>query len=85
MRQTIVAYRENRIRLDRLVRELTSRISALESVSDSEWVEELRTFRNNLEYVNAFWIDSGRSALTEQESQAVDEVLGELEAMLIEY
>ncbi len=83
--KSIEAFRNGRLSLDRLSWELKSRIALLEGVADDAWVEELRAFRNQVEYVNAFWIDSGRSHLTEDERREVEEALAELQAMLLRY
>lgn len=85
MRKAADSYRDGRLALDRLVWELKSRISALQGVADQEWVEELRSAWWQLESVNAFWIESGRPELTEDERREVDEGLDELLPMLVEY
>lgn len=85
MREATDSYRAGRLPLDRLVWELKSRIAALQSVADQEWVEELRSAWWQLESVNAFWIESGRAELTEDERREVDEGLDELLPMLVEY
>lgn len=61
------------------------RIAALQGVADQEWIEELRSAWWQLESVNAFWIESGRAELTEDERREVDEGLDELLPMLVEY
>ena len=81
----VSSYRAGRLPLNRLVWELKSRISALQGVADTEWVEELRSAWLQLEYVNAFWIESGRTEMTEDEKREVDEGLDELLPMLVEY
>lgn len=85
MREAAGAYEAGRLPLDRLVWELKSRISALQGVAEQDWVEELRSRWWQLEYVNAFWIESGRTDLTEDERREVNEALDELRPMLIEY
>jgi|SRR5919109_4914834 hypothetical protein len=85
MREMVSSYRAGRLPLNRLVWELKSRISALQGVADTEWVEELRSAWLQLEYVNAFWIESGRTEMTEDEKREVDEGLDELLPMLVEY
>lgn len=85
MREAADAYEAGHLSLDRLVWELKSRISALQGVADQEWVEELRSKWWQLEYVNPFWIESGRAELTEDERRQVSEALDELRPMLIEY
>jgi hypothetical protein len=85
MREAADDYEAGRLPLDRLVWELKSRISALHGIADQEWVEELRSSWWDLEYVNAFWIESGRSDLTDEERRQVSEALDELRPMLVEY
>jgi hypothetical protein len=85
MLEAVASYRDGRLSLDRLVWELKSRIAALAGVADQEWVEELRSAWWQLESVNAFWIESGRAELTEDERRDVDEGLDELLPMLVEY
>lgn len=85
MREAAASYRNGRLPLDRLVWELKSRIAALQGVADQEWVEELRSAWWQLESVNAFWIESGRAELTEEERREVDEGLDEFLPMLVEY
>lgn len=85
MREAASSYRDGRLPLDRLVWELKSRIAALQGVADHEWVEDLRSAWWQLESVNAFWIESGRAELTEDERREVDEGLDELLPMLVEY
>lgn len=85
MREAVLSYRDGRLPLDRLVWELKGRISALRDVADQEWVEELRSAWWQLEYVNAFWIESGRVELTDEERQQVSDGLDELLLMLVEY
>src|SRR5881296_2546198 len=85
MRGAMDRYRAGGLTLDRLAWELKSRISALNGGSDQAWVEELRSAWNQIEYVNAFWIESGRESLTGDERKSVDEALVELSVMLLEY
>lgn len=65
--------------------ELKSRISALQGAADQEWVEGLRSAWWPLESVNAFWIESGRAELSEDERREVAEALVELLPMLLAY
>ena len=64
---------------------LKSRIAALRGLADDEWVDELRALWNQLEYLNAFFIDSGRPTLMPEERDEVADALGELRAALIAY
>lgn len=85
MREAASSYRAGALPLDRLVWELKSRISTMQGVADPEWVEQLRSAWLALEYVNAFWIEGGRTELTAEEKQQVEEGLNELLPMLVEY
>lgn len=85
MRTAIVAFKENELSFNRLVRELKSRISALWDVADDEWVSELKSIWNQLEVVNAFFIESGRSQLSLEEHTEAEDILEELQAALTEY
>lgn len=57
----------------------------VESGADLAWVEELREFRNEIEVINAFFIESGRTSLNDEEQRQLDEVMGELREALVEY
>ena len=85
MKESISAFEADRLSIDRLVWELKSRIAALQEVADPEWVEELRAMRNQLEVVNAFFIESGRKTLTSEERREVNDILGELKSALVTY
>src|SRR5438034_4193487 len=85
MQEAILGFEEGRASLSGLSTRLHGLISALDAVADHEWVEELRSMRNQLEFVNAVFIDSGRGELTDQERQAIEDTLGELRGSLIVY
>lgn len=85
MRTVIEAFEADRCSIDRLAWELKSRLAALDQVADPQWVDELRSTRNQLEVVSAFFIESGRSALGDDERREVDDILGELRAALLAY
>jgi hypothetical protein len=85
MRDAIDSFQANRLPIDRLSWELKSRITALDEIADSEWVDELESVRNALEVISAVYIESGRSTLGEEERQEALDVLGELRAALILY
>jgi hypothetical protein len=85
MREAVRSFRAGKLTLDRLVWELKSRISALQEVASEDWVEELRSAWGQLEYVNAFWIDSGRTDLNPEERNEVEGSLDEIISMLQEY
>ena len=74
------------ISLWRLSSNLKGRLALLEDVgADQAWVDELRTLRNAIEYVSAFFIESRRTQLTEDEKREVNDVIDELRAALISY
>lgn len=85
MREAADTFEDGGLTLDRLVWGLKSRISALQNLAEHEWVEELRSSWWQLEYVNAFWIESGRSELSEDERQQIAMALEELRPLLVEY
>jgi hypothetical protein len=85
MRESIEAFDVDRLPIDRLVWELKSRLAALQQIADTKWVEELSSIRNQLEVVSAFFIESGRSSLSEEEHREVGDILAELRAALIPY
>jgi hypothetical protein len=85
VRASIDAFDGSRLSIGRLSTDLRSQLAALESVADSRWVEELRAMRNQIEVVNAFLIESGRSSLNEDERREVEDILGVLRAALVAY
>ena len=74
-----------RLRIDRLAWELKSRIAALHQFSDPSWAGELKDIWNQLEMVNAIFIDSGREVLTDDELKEAREILTELGSALSAY
>lgn len=85
MRQAIGAYGAGALRLDQLAWELKSRIAALREVGDESWCDELKSMWNQLELVNAFYIESGRDALSADENNQVSEILDEISAAIVPY
>ncbi|HCO03496.1 MAG TPA: hypothetical protein DIT48_09095 [Actinobacteria bacterium] len=85
MRKAVEAFEADHLSINSLVWALTSRIGALGHIADAEWVEELRSMRNQLEVVNAFFIESGRTSLNDKERREVGDTLGELRAALVAY
>jgi hypothetical protein len=85
MRVAIRDFKEGRLSIDRLAWELKSRIAALRQAADPAWADELKGIWNQLEMVNALFIDSGREALTGDEVKEVTEILNELSSALIAY
>lgn len=72
--------------LDDLSFSLKANLTSLEQAgADQAWVEELRSLRNEIEVVNAFFIESGRPRLNDEERRQLGEILGELRQALIEY
>jgi hypothetical protein len=65
---------------------LKARLALLEQAgADLTWVEQLRAFRNEIEVVNAFFIESGRCRPDEEERRQLREVMEELREALAEY
>ena len=83
MRHWCDAYETDGLALDRLSWELKSRIAALRQVANEEWVDELKAIWNELEVVNAFYIESGRATLNSSELQEIREILKELRTALL--
>lgn len=85
MQESILAFERGGIGIDRLTWDLKSRISALRSVTNDAWADELKSIWNQLEVVNAFFIDSGRRTLSANEETEVREILDELSAAIARY
>jgi hypothetical protein len=78
-------FETGRLRIDRLAWELKSRIAAIRQFSDPSWAEELKGIWNQLEMVNAIFIDSGREVLTNDELKEVREILAEFGSAISAY
>jgi hypothetical protein len=85
MQASIQAFHEGLLTIDRLAWELKSAIAALRGVADESWVDELKAIWNQLEVINAFFIESGREALSAEERKEAAEVLEELRTAIIVY
>jgi len=85
MRQAIEAFEACQLQLERFLWELKSRIAALRGVADEAWADELKAIWNQLELVNAFFINSGREQLSAEERKEIDDVLAELRSALVAY
>jgi hypothetical protein len=85
MLNSICAFEEGVLRIDRLAWELKSRIAGLHQFADGVWADDLKEIWNQLEMINAFYIESGREALNSEERQNVTQVIDELRAALISY
>jgi len=55
-----------------------------EAQADAEWIGELRSLRNEIEYVSAFWLESGREGLDADERRVALEAAQEMRAALAE-
>jgi hypothetical protein len=85
IRQAILAYKADRLPIDRLSWELKSAIAALEEVADGHWIEKVRTMRNNIEVINATHIEGRQRSLFPEQRRELLGVLGELLAALGDY
>jgi hypothetical protein len=85
MQGAIQDFEAGRLSIDRLAWELKSRIAALRQVADPAWAEELKNIWNQLEMVNAIFIESGREALMNDELKEVREILAEFGSALAAY
>src|SRR5262249_49459845 len=85
MQASILAFKNGELAIDRLAWELKSRISALRDTADKAWADDLKDIWNQLEVVNAVFIDSGRDALNVAENNEVHEILEELSAAITKY
>ena len=82
MLRTSQAFEDGELPVDRLSSDLKGIIAALSHIADLEWVERIRTMRNQIELINAIYLNSGRSALTPIERQEVKESLSDLREAL---
>lgn len=82
----IETFESGRLSIDRLSASLKGQLAALNQAgADPAWVDELRALRNQVECVNAFFLNSGRAALTSEEFDEAHQALGELRQALTEY
>lgn len=80
------AFRSGTIEIDDLSFTLKARLALIEQAgADHAWVEELRSFRNEIEVVNAVLIGAGRTRPDEGEQRQLREVLDELREALVEH
>jgi hypothetical protein len=85
MRAAIHNFKEGKLSIDRLAWDLKSRIAVLRQVANEAWADELKAIWNQLEVVNAFFIESGRKDLNADEGKEVEEIIDELLAALVAY
>lgn len=85
MRKAIVRFEAGDLSIHQLSWDLKSRVTALEDVADRQWVEQLRTMRNDIEVINAVVIASGRSALTDTERREARDILEGLKVALADH
>ncbi|MCC6497946.1 MAG: hypothetical protein IT193_16965 [Propionibacteriaceae bacterium] len=77
------SFLEGGMSIDQLSTVLKIRIAAMAaSGADPAWVDECRSLRNEIEYINAFWLESGRPHLDDEESRAAREAAQELSLAL---
>ncbi|NNN21868.1 MAG: hypothetical protein HKL80_07710 [Acidimicrobiales bacterium] len=82
MRLAIRDFESEKISIVRLTWELKSRIAELGKVTEGTWASELKDIWNQLELVNAFFIESGREVLNADEKNELAEILLEIEAKI---
>jgi hypothetical protein len=82
MRKAVVRFEAGDLSIHRLSWDLKSRVAALDGIADLQWVEQLRTMRNEIELINAVSIESGRSALTDTERREACDILKGLKVAL---
>jgi hypothetical protein len=85
MLSSIQAFHDGQLTIDRLAWKLKSAIAALREVANEAWVDELKAIWNQLEVINAFFIESGRETLDADERKDADEVLEELRNAITAY
>jgi len=69
--------------IDRLSTMLKVRIAEMEALgADPAWIADLRSLRNGIEYVNAFWIESGREELDAEEIASASKAAEAVKAAL---
>jgi hypothetical protein len=72
--------------LDDLSFSLKANLALLDQAgADTAWIEELRALRNQVEVVNAFFIESRRLDLTDEERREIGEILDEMRQALVEH
>jgi hypothetical protein len=85
MREAIQDFDDDKLNIERLAWNLKTRIAALRQVADDAWADELKALWNQLEVINAFFIESGRDDLTADERREISEILNELRAAIAAY
>jgi len=84
--QGVIADYENRvISFPRLVAAIESQINIMIGEADAQWLDELRSTWNRLEFLNALMLDEERPNLRADEEEEVSDALLEIRAMLTEY
>jgi len=82
MLNAITRFESDDLAIGRLSWELKSRLAALGGIADRQWVERLRTMRNQIDLIHAVFSESGRATLSDAERQEVRDILDELKAAL---
>jgi len=86
MLQDLKEFDDLKLTVDQLAYRLKARLALLaDARADDAWVDELRSLRNEIEVVSAFFIESGRPELTEGEQRQLADIVGELREALVEY
>ena len=81
--QNIKEYRKGNIELSRLISELSSCLSLLESV-DQDWKNAFSGYWWDLEQIYAFALDQKRTVLNDSEQKIISHSINELENMITE-
>ena len=77
------SFLEGGMSIDRLSTVLKIRVAAMEAAgADPAWVDECRSLRNEIEYINAFWLESGRPHLDDEDSRVARAAAHELSLAL---
>lgn len=83
MLRDIEGFLSAEVTIERLSASLKLGVAAMAAHGAAKcWIEELRTLRNEIEYVSASWLESGRTTLDQEERRVAVEVAIELQAAL---
>jgi hypothetical protein len=87
MLDAISRFERKELPIDGLFSDLRIQIAALAELVDRDWVEKIREMRNDIEVVNATFLNSGRETLTlaerDEAQKTIDTPNAALEATLV--